>query len=847
MTTSEALMNIHRLCGEGRFMEAEAACRKLLQAHPDLAEAEHLLGLIAHRSGNLDEAIEHLQRATTLAPRVAAYHANLGEMLRLAGHPRLAAEAARRALDIEPDVPAVLSNLGVALYESRDYEEAARAQCKAIAINPGFAEAHSNLGNALYGLRQFDEAIAAYHHAIELKPDYADAWANLGTALLHSGNFDEAVVASRRAIALAPTHANAHSGLGILLLMRGDPAEGWDEYAWRLRSTERRGRPFPELPWQGENLAGKHIYVEAEQGFGDTLQFVRYIPLLATRARKVTLRAHQQLVRLFRESLPDITVLGDRGDPEPFQYDAALLCLPRLFKTRLETIPANVPYLRAPADVTARWTRRLTKLAGLKVGLVWAGNPAHVNDTRRSIDVGSLTALLAVRGASFVSLQIGQRAAELRKLAGEKAAVEDLSSELEDFADTAAAINALDLVIAVDTSMAHLAGALGKPVWLLLPGVTDWRWLFSREDSPWYPSMRLFRQKNGEAWPIVIGRVVEELRAVVQGDEARLAPFRTEGSRRAAQAAAIIAAEATACATTRTQAPAMTPGYLLILAEQKRRLGLLSDADELARQSIAAEPENAEAMHALALIACQSGKLGEAIAHLQRAIAIDPNEALYHSNLGEMYRMAGRIDEAVNACRRALEINPGHASALSNLGVALFDQGKFEEALACYDRAVLLQENFAQAHSNRGNALQRLKRFAEAEACYRRASELRPAFADAWNNLGTCLRELRGSDEAEKAYRHALELDPHNPDILDNLALALKDLNRLDEAADLLRRALVIEQRSDKLHLHYGAILLDQKRIDDAEAALRRALAINPKNENTIRLMGRIALERVSG
>jgi tetratricopeptide (TPR) repeat protein len=308
----EALVYAERCRNDGRLVEAEAVCCQILQTQPNVAEAEHLLGVICHQNGKLGDAIEHVKRAAKLAPRVALFHANLGEMLRLAGRPKLAADAARAALEIEPTMPAALSNLGVALYELKDYEEAAKSQRKAIAVNPNFAEAHSNLGNAMHALRRFDEALVAYRRAIEINPNYADAWANLGTTLHHSGSFEEGIAVLRRAIALAPHHANARSGLGILLLMRGDLAEGWDEYEWRLRSTERKGPKFPEMPWQGENLAGKHIYVQAEQGFGDTLQFARYMPLLTQRGAKVTMRVHQQLVRLLRESLPDITILGDR-------------------------------------------------------------------------------------------------------------------------------------------------------------------------------------------------------------------------------------------------------------------------------------------------------------------------------------------------------------------------------------------------------------------------------------------------------------------------------------------------------------------------------------------------------
>jgi tetratricopeptide (TPR) repeat protein len=844
MPFGEALVYAERCRGEGRLMEAEAVCRQILQVQPNVPEAEHLLGVIAHQNGKLSEAIDHVRRAAELAPQVALFHANLGEMLRMAGSPKLAAEAARCALEIEPAMPAALSNLGAALYELKDYEGAARAQRDAIAAKPDFAEAHSNLGNALHAVRRFDEALAAYRRAIEINPNYADAWANLGTTLHHSGSFEEGISVLRRAIALAPQHANAHSGLGILLLMRGDFAEGWDEYEWRLRSSERKGPKFPEIPWQGENLAGKHIYIQAEQGFGDTLQFARYIPLLAARGAKITLRVHQQLVSLLRESLPGIAVLGDRGDPAPYQCDAALLSLPRLFRTRLETIPAAVPYLRAPAEAIGRWTTRLAKMTGVKIGLVWSGNPEHINDTRRSLDLDRLARLFALRGASFASLQFGPRAADLKKLKG-KTPIDDLGTKFEDFADTAAAVTALDLVITVDTSVAHLAGALGKPVWMLLPWVADWRWLLNREDNPWYPTMRLFRQKAGEDWADVIARVEKELKAVVQGDRACLTPFKVAAERRAAEAAAILAVEAAQAARpAAAPMPTATPGQALIFAEQKRRHGFLADAEELARRAVTAEPDNAEAVHMLGIIAHQSGRTPEAIDHVRRAIAITPNAALYHANLGEMCRLAGRVDEAIAAGRRAIALNPRYPAALSNLGIALFDQGKFDEAIAFYDRAIALDGSFAQAYSNRGNALQRLKRFADAEMDYRRAIELQPNFADAWNNLGTCLRELKRAEEAETVYRKALEFNPNNPDTLDNLALALKDLDRLDEAADLMRRALVIEARDDKFYVHFATILLDQDKTDEAADANQRALALNPDNHDAVNLAGRIAFDR---
>jgi tetratricopeptide (TPR) repeat protein len=840
----DALSFIERCRSEGRLPEAEAMCRQILDAQPDLPEAWHLLGLTAYQAGRLSDAIDMLKRAAQLAPQNALFLTNLGEMYRQGGQLKLAIATGRRAVAANPKMAVAWSNLGAAYFELKDYKDAIKANQRAIAADPNLAQGHCNLGNALHGLKRFDAAIAAYRRAAELNPSYVDAWANLGTALHHNGHYAEAMMALRRAIALSPEHANAHAGLGMLLLMQGDFAEGWAEYEWRLRSTERQGPRFPVRGWGGESLVGKHIHVQAEQGFGDTLQFARYVPWLAKRAGKVSLRVHQELASLMRESLPGIDVCGDRGDPGPFDYDIALMSLPQFFKTRFETIPADVGYLRAPLAALKGWASRLASMQGLKVGLIWSGNPEHANDMRRSLDVTHFAPLLDVPGVSFASLQFGARAVDLKKLKG-TAKVLDLSRELVDFADTASVMTTLDLVITIDSSPAHLAGALGKPVWTLISDIADWRWRLNAEDNVWYPNMRLFRQGRGEDWSDVVARIAAALRQAA-GDTSALMPFGELGAQRAANARAILAIE-----TQRARLPlplastenATAPGHLLILAEQKRRAGFLGDAEDFSRRAVESQPENAEAIHNLGLVAHQSGKSHEAIAHLRRAIALAPDHALYHANLGEMCRLAGLTDEAISEGRRAVEINPNYPGALSNLGIALFDQNRFEDALVHLDRAVVLQPDFAKAHSNRGNALLRLRRFAEAEPSYRRAVKLEADFADGWNNLGTCLRELKRGDEAEIAYRQALALKPHDPEILDNLALALKDLERLNEAAACIRRALAIEARDPKLHVHAGAILIEQHKADEAGAAVARALALNPDDYDALNLMGRVAFE----
>jgi tetratricopeptide (TPR) repeat protein len=823
----------------GRLQEAGDTCDRILAAQPNEPNATHLRGLVAHQSGKLGEAIQYLQRATALAPDVALYHANLGEMCRLAGLADQAIAEGRRALELNPDYPEALSNLGIALYERKSYEEAAACHRRAVELNPEFGQAHSNLGNALYGQKRFEEAAASYRRAIEIQPDFADAWANLGTALHHAGDFDEGVAALRYALALAPRHANAHSGLGILLLQRGEFGEGWEEYEWRLESSEVKGPRFPQRPWRGESLVGKRVYVQAEQGFGDTLQFARYLPLLAGRGATASFRVHQSLATLIRASLPGVEVFGDRGTPDAPDYECALLSLPHLFRTRLETIPADIPYLRPPHDMAARWATRLSGLGGFKIGIVWAGNPEHVNDRRRSLDLAMLAPLFAVPGTSFVSLQVGPRAADVSSHPD----VTDLSRDLADFSDTAAAIAGLDLVIAIDTSIAHLAGALGKPVWLLLPWVSDWRWMLGRKDSPWYPTMRLFRQRRGESWNEIVPRVVSELAAVLGGAPERLTPYRLAGEKAATRAQEIITVDARRAVSPPAKA-VMAPAQAHIVVEQYRRTGFLREAEDLSRQILATDPEDAEAIHALGIIAHQSGHLGEAIEHVQRAVALAPATALYHANLGEMCRLAGRNDEAISHGRQALALRPDYPEVLSNLGIAYYDRGDYEQSVGCYDRALAMAPDYAEAHSNRGNALRALKQYKEAEGAYRHALTLKPDFPGAWNNLGTTLRDLRRPAEAEQAYFKALASHPNDAETLDNLALALKDIDRLDEAAETLRRAIAIEQGNPQLYLHLGTVLADQGRLDEAGASAQTARALDPNDHDVVNLLGRLAFER---
>ncbi len=504
-----ALAEQHRQAG--RLQAAEDLCRQILQAVPGHAETLHLYGIIAHQAGNLPAAIEFLRQAIASDGHVPLFHCNLGEMCRLAGRLDEALAAGRQALALRPDFPEALNNLGIVHFDRGEYEEAIAQYRRAIALLPSYADAHSNLGNALRALRRLDEAIASYTRALELKPAFADAFSNRALTYHLLARFDEAVADFRRAIALQPLHGNAHSGLAMNYLLRGRFSEGFVEYEWRWRSSELPSRPPMPTPWKGEDPRGKRLLVHAEQGLGDTLHFCRYLPLLRERGAKVVLHVQKTLRSLIAEAMPWLELIAEGENLPATDMQCSLLSLPHLLGTTLDTIPATIPYLHAKEEAAARFAAIMGQGQGLKVGIVWAGSTKHLNDVDRTIALSMLSPLFAVKGVRFFSLQIGARPGDLLP-----APVTDLAPELTDFAQTAGAVAALDLVITVDTAVAHLAGAMGKPVWLMLAFVPDWRWLLEREDSPWYPTARLFRQKTRGDWKHVTQRIAQALSAIVQ-------------------------------------------------------------------------------------------------------------------------------------------------------------------------------------------------------------------------------------------------------------------------------------------------------------------------------------------
>jgi Flp pilus assembly protein TadD len=535
----------------GRLPEAEQICRQILDRQPNQPDATYLLGLVALDGGRFTVASEILGRASKMMPDFPYVHFKLGISLARQGKNEEAIAAFRRAIELngdfseaisslsivlmrkgkldeaiagfrklaqlEPKHAEVFNNLGIALAGKGQMDEAILAMSKAVQIKPGSAEANRNLGRALAMARRSEDAIAAFRQAVEIKPDYVEANSDLGVALTEMGRLDEATAAFERAIQSNPNFATARFHRALILLLKGDFARGWPEYEWRWQAEgfPSPRRNFAQPQWDGEALRGKTILLHAEQGYGDFIHFVRYVPLVAGKGARIVIECPPELDRLVR-GIPEVAEVIRASDPlPPFDVHSPLMSLPKVFRTTLDSIPAAIPYLKADEMLVDSWARRLGKREGaFRVGLTWAGRPEFVSDRFRSLELSALSSLGAVDGITFYSFQKGPVARQaLTPPTGMK--VIPLGDELQDFADTAAVISQMDLILSTDTSVPHLAGALGKPVWVMLPFLPDWRWLLMREDSPWYPTMRLFRQKKLGDWAEVVDRVAKSLQSIV--------------------------------------------------------------------------------------------------------------------------------------------------------------------------------------------------------------------------------------------------------------------------------------------------------------------------------------------
>ncbi len=513
------------LCALGHYEAAVAGFDDALRIQPANAEAHHLRGKAFSAMRQYAAAIDSYDRAIALDDGEAEVYNSRGSALAQWGKYPEALASYGRALELRPQFPEAHSNRANVLAELTCWHEALAGYDRALALKPDFIEAHINRGNALVALDQLEAAVAGYGRAIELKPDHTDALRARGLALARLGCCGRALSDYTRALEINPDDAKTHVNRALLRLRLGDYPEGWSEFDWRWRLTNdvfhQERRSFAQPRWTGiEPLIGKTLFLHSEQGLGDSIQFCRYVPLLAALGAKVILEVHPPLLTLL-STLDGVAQTIVRGEAPPaFDYYCPLLSVPAVFHTTLHDVPSQVPYIRCDTAKVRHWKERLGERAGKRVGLVWSGGfrpdqPEFwsAND-RRNIPLAKLAAL-KIADIEFYSLQKGGPAqAELAQLIDARwdgLPMRDYTADLHDFSDTAALISQLDLIISVDTSVAHLAGALGRPVWIMNRFDSCWRWLMNRSDSPWYPTARLYGQERAGDWDGVLSRVRADL------------------------------------------------------------------------------------------------------------------------------------------------------------------------------------------------------------------------------------------------------------------------------------------------------------------------------------------------
>ncbi len=776
----------------------EQRAQTSLQANSQDLNAWLALAEALEQQGRYGEAVDALRHGLELAPREVRLYNWFGNLLQHCGQNEGAAEVYAMALTLAP-AAALHNNIAVALKKLGRLDEAREHLQQALTLAPNDYDALNNLGNILKLDGDPAAAIAQYRKILEQNPRDAAAYSNVGNACQALGDLQSAAQMYETALALQPQLAQAHWNRALLWLQQGDFERGWPEYRWGVATGDRPQRDLNAPCWQGDALHGRRIFIYAEQGFGDTLQFARFLPVLREQGAHVICECPAPLYNLLRNSelADDIIVAGT--NPPAFDVYASLLDLPALLGVRLAMLPAPPSYLRIDQRRNAHWRAQLaTGDESVRIGICWTGSPAYLANGQRSCALREFAPLAAIPGVRLFNLQRGPAAEQVASVGF---ALQPLDTEWDEFADMAAAIANLDLVITVDTSVAHLAGALGVQTWTLLAQMPDWRWLLERTDSPWYPSMRLFRQTRSGDWSELMQRVAAEL---------------------ARFSAPVTATEVKAPASESAEAAAPT-ATLEIAAEQ-------SHASELLQQ---------------AMVKHQTGEWDAAAALYERILADDPNDADALRLLGTLAHRAGDLDRAAQLIGQALASVSDSALIYTSLGHVYKDQHAEGLALQCYRSALRLEPTFVDAWLGAGVVHQLEGETERAIDAYQNVLQLMPQHERAAVNLAMCWRMSSRDEEARTVLDDLLVHAPNSVAAKVQRAQLSYDAGHLDEAAQLLTQVLTIEPECVDAHRLLGSIHKDQGRHQMAVATFQRGLELQPDDiglhnnlGNTYRAMG---------
>ncbi|WP_233202749.1 tetratricopeptide repeat protein, partial [Limnohabitans sp. JirII-31] len=777
----------------GKYEEAIVSSSAAIAIKSDYAVAYLNRAIAFMELKQFEAAIASFDQAIGIKPGNAEAYFNRGNAQMELKQFEAALASYDRAINTKPDYADAYFKKGLTLQELKQLPTAVASYDKAISVKPDFANAYLNRGSVLSKLKQLDAALDSYNKAISIKPDFVQAYSNRAVVLKDLGQIEAALASYDEAISINPDYAGVYWNKSFTLLLSGRFEEGWKLYEWRWKH-EGLGLKLPNFSqplWLGvESLQGQTILLHSEQGLGDTIQFCRYAKLVKALGAHVVMESPTALVPLL-QGLEGVDELVARGQALPaFDYHCPLLSLPLAFKTELSTIPSSEPYLRSDKAKVKQWRAKLGRKTKPRVGLVWSGSTGHTNDHNRSFKLEELLPYLP-DGFEYVCLQKEIREVDQEML--QQSSIQYFGDELENFADTAALCELMDVVISVDTSVAHLSGALGKPTWVLLSYSPDWRWLLDREDSPWYGSVKLYRQDADRTWSSVLHRVSRSLLS-----QAKLPVANSVGVQQ------------------------ITKKFMagLTAFQNSQPVQAKSILEDLLKDA----PNHFDAMHLYGIVLGQLQETKKSIEIFKRAIEIQPNSADVHSNLGNAYKDDGQHELAITHCEMAIRLNANHASAYTNRAIALQKLERLDEALVSYDKAIALNPNNHENYLNKGVILRTRNNFDEALKSFEKTIELKRDCAEAYFNCGLVLKQQHHYEAALSSYDKAISIKPDYVDALINKGNTLQALKQFEAAVVSYNQAISLEPNYAEAYYNRGIAQMSLKRSADALDSYDKAI-----------------------
>jgi tetratricopeptide (TPR) repeat protein len=809
---------------KGKLKEAVIFYKKSIQISSKNANVFSNLSYSLCELNLLNESLIACNEAIKLKKNYAEAYSNKGNVLNKLFKHGEAIEACNIALAIRPNFAEALSNRGIAYQELYNYSAAEKDFKNALIIRRNFYEAYSNLGNTLNKMHRYEVAVVMFNQAISLKRDFYEAYSNMGVALQQLNHFKEALICYKKSLNInnqyAPTYSNrgllhqknlnidsaikdyenaislnpnffeAHWNRSLALLMKGDLKNGFKAYEWRwfknnLRIQEHQ--KYKEKLWSGsESLKNKKILIFSEQGYGDTLQFARFIKDIKARGAIIYLVLQKSLVKLIElMNIADFIIETNSILPI-HDYQCPLMSLPLALGINIHNIPNYKSYLFCNLNNKEMWTKRLGEKTKLRIGIVWRGNGIHENDRNRSFQLQRILPYL-VDDFEYISIQKEISDVEAELLKSRK--IKNFSNLIEDFVDTASLISLVDLVLTVDTSVAHLAGGLGIMTWILLPFEPDWRWLLDRSDSPWYPSVTLIRQKKIGDWADVFMRVRNYLLNYNYSQKTK---------------------------------------FWLEKAYDSLKNQSNSNLEKYCTRIITIDPCNTEAIHLLSICYFREKNHIKALTFINNSLEIDKTNYLTYSNKALFLFHMNRVDEAIESCLISIIFYPSHVANYSNLGLFYNNKGKDRKALEYVNNAIFLNENFIDAIFNKGMILNSLNDYQGSIECFRSVIKLNNYFDNAYIHLGSIYKDLKQNANAKKFLEFAICINPKNEIAFFNLGNLLKGVNLFNKSITCYDKALLINPFFESAYLNRGVSYAEIKDFVNAYSDFDSAIDINP-------------------